>query len=60
MKSIYPIYKKLLKKSPAARPNASDLLSKPSFMTLMEEYLKKKRIDALDLREIPPKKLAIH
>lgn len=60
MKSIYPIYKKLLKKAPTARPNASDLLSKPLFVALMEDYLKKKRIDALDLREIPPKKLAIH
>jgi hypothetical protein len=60
MKTLYPIYKMLLKKNPAHRPNASDLLKTPLFLSIMEEYLSKKRIDSLDLREIPLKRLGAH
>ena len=50
----------MMKKNPHHRPSAADLLQEEVFLKLMKEYTKKKKIDALDLREITPKQLAIH
>lgn len=49
-----------MKKNPAQRPQAADLLKTPLFLSVMEEYISKKRIDSLDLREIPLKRLGAH
>jgi hypothetical protein len=50
----------MMKKNPHQRLSASDLLKEDVFVTLMREYIKKKKIDSLDLKYIVPKRLAIH
>jgi serine/threonine protein kinase len=59
-KYLNPIYRKMMKKSPTQRSSASDLLKEEVFVSLMREYMKKKKIDSLDLKYIVPKRLAIH
>ena len=49
-----------MKKNPHQRPTASELLQEDIFLNLMKEYIKKKKIDSLDLRYLVPKKLTIH
>lgn len=50
----------MMKKNPTQRLSASDLLKEEVFVSLMREYIKKKKIDSLDLKYIVPKRLAIH
>lgn len=50
----------MMKKNPNQRLSASELLQEEVFVSLMKEYIKKKKIDSLDLKYIVPKKLAIH
>ena len=57
---LAPIYRKMMRKAPAQRPSAAELLQEEVFVELMREYTKKHRIDALDLRYLVPKRLALH
>ncbi len=50
----------MMKKNPNQRPGATELLQEEVFISLMREYIKKKKIDSLDLKYIVPKKLGIH
>ena len=50
----------MMKKNPSQRPSASELLQEEIFVSLMKEYIKKKKIDSLDLKYLVPKKLTIH
>jgi serine/threonine protein kinase len=59
-KYLTPIYRKMMKKNPSQRPSASELLQEEVFVSLMKDYIKKKKIDSLDLKYIVPKRLAIH
>jgi hypothetical protein len=59
-KYLNPIYKKMMKKNPNQRLSATELLQEEVFVGLMREYIKKKKIDSLDLKYIVPKKLTIH
>ena len=59
-KILNPIYRKMMKKNSHQRPTASELLQEEVFMDLMKEYIKKKKIDSLDLKYLVPKKLNVH
>ena len=59
-KILNPIYRKMMKKNAHQRPTASELLQEEVFVDLMKEYIKKKKIDSLDLKYLVPKKLNIH
>lgn len=59
-KFLTPIYRKMMKKNPSQRPSASEILQEDVFAELMREYIKKKKIDSLDLKYIVPKRLTIH
>lgn len=50
----------MMKKNPSQRPTASELLQEEVFVSLMKEFIKKKKIDSLDLKYLVPKKLAVH
>ena len=50
----------MMKKNAHQRPTASELLQEEVFIDLMKEYIKKKKIDSLDLKYLVPKKLNIH
>jgi hypothetical protein len=50
----------MMKKNPSQRPSASEILQEDVFAELMREYIKKKKIDSLDLKYIVPKRLTIH
>ena len=49
-----------MKKNPNQRLSATELLQEEVFVSLMREYIKKKKIDSLDLKYLVPKKLTIH
>ena len=49
-----------MKKQPASRASAQELLRMPIFLKLMEEYLKKKRIDSIEIKDVPVKRLKTH
>ena len=49
-----------MKKNPHHRPTATELLQEEVFIGLMKEYIKKKKIDSLDLKYLVPKKLTLH
>lgn len=49
-----------MKKNPLQRPSASELLQEEVFVRLMKEYIRKKKIDSLDLKYLVPKRLTIH
>ena len=54
------LVRKLTKKNPLYRVSAQEVLRMPIFLKLMEEYLKKKRIDSVEIRDVPVKRLKTH